>query len=168
MDGSRRAVNLLGAAACVWIAGYWIIAADGPGRDAPPRARPVESAHVSPLAALSEEVEETAPATRTAPEAQREAEAPSVPELKVPEPDLKVREPGVVKTPGPAEVERPKSPPEPEVIHVVVQGDTLSRLSTRYYGSSAWADRIFEANRDILNSPHDLAIGQRLRIPPKP
>ncbi|GAB4285352.1 MAG: hypothetical protein Tsb0018_12000 [Opitutales bacterium] len=47
----------------------------------------------------------------------------------------------------------------------VQAGDTLTRVSTHVYGTSArWTD-IFQANRDQLDSPHDLQPGQILDIP---
>jgi len=52
--------------------------------------------------------------------------------------------------------------------YVVRRGDTLSAIAARIYGSSAEAGRIFEANRDRLDSPDDVRVGQTLRLPPKP
>jgi tetratricopeptide (TPR) repeat protein len=51
--------------------------------------------------------------------------------------------------------------------HVVEQGDTLFRLTQKYYGapSSAKARAIFEANRDVMRSETDLKIGMELKIP---
>ena len=49
--------------------------------------------------------------------------------------------------------------------YTVAAGDTLSRISTKVYGSSGrWMD-IFQANRDTLSSPNALKVGQELRIP---
>ena len=49
--------------------------------------------------------------------------------------------------------------------YTVQAGDTLSRVSTRVYGTpSRWAE-IFAANRDQLPSPDALKPGQVLRIP---
>lgn len=50
-------------------------------------------------------------------------------------------------------------------VYVVAQGDTLSRISTRMYGTpNRWKD-IYEANRDRLASPAALKLGQELKIP---
>ncbi len=47
----------------------------------------------------------------------------------------------------------------------VEAGDNLSRISVKVYGTPArWMD-IYQANRDRLASPHDLRVGQELRIP---
>jgi nucleoid-associated protein YgaU len=49
--------------------------------------------------------------------------------------------------------------------HVVVKGDTLSRIAQQYYGDAALYPKIFEANRDVLKDPNKISIGQKLRIP---
>ena len=49
--------------------------------------------------------------------------------------------------------------------YVVKPGDTLTRISTEVYGSAGrWMD-IYQANRDLLSSPHDLKVGEELKIP---
>ena len=50
-------------------------------------------------------------------------------------------------------------------IHEVVSGDTLSALSKHYYGDSSKYNKIFEANRDQLNDPDKIRVGQKLKIP---
>jgi nucleoid-associated protein YgaU len=49
--------------------------------------------------------------------------------------------------------------------HTVVAGDTLGGIAKKYLGSTARANDVFEANRDVLSSPNALKIGQVLRIP---
>lgn len=50
-------------------------------------------------------------------------------------------------------------------LHIVAAGDTLARISTRYYGSpDRWSD-ILAANRDVLGETNNLVIGRTLRIP---
>lgn len=51
--------------------------------------------------------------------------------------------------------------------HIVEQGDTLFRLTQKYYGapSTAKARAIYEANRDVMKSETDLKIGMELKIP---
>lgn len=51
-----------------------------------------------------------------------------------------------------------------QIYHVVV-GDTLTRIAQEFYGDSGKWDVIFEANKDTLNSPGDLRVGQTLVIP---
>ncbi|HEY5551962.1 MAG TPA: LysM peptidoglycan-binding domain-containing protein [Opitutaceae bacterium] len=50
-------------------------------------------------------------------------------------------------------------------VHTVASGENLSSISQRYYGTPNRWDEIFDANRDVLNSPNQLALGTRLRIP---
>jgi nucleoid-associated protein YgaU len=54
----------------------------------------------------------------------------------------------------------------PEVTHTVKAGDTLSKLAREYYGDDKHHRRIFEANRDKLDDPDDIKVGQELKIPP--
>jgi nucleoid-associated protein YgaU len=50
-------------------------------------------------------------------------------------------------------------------LHTVVEGDSLTRISVRYYGTgNRWQD-IYEANRETLKGENALRPGQRLRIP---
>lgn len=50
--------------------------------------------------------------------------------------------------------------------HTIASGDTLSGISLKYYGTTANAMLIFEANKSKLKSPDDLRIGVKLVIPP--
>mgnify|MGYP006271238491 FL=1 len=58
-------------------------------------------------------------------------------------------------------------PAEDRSVYEVRPGDTLSSISRTVYGTGARWEEIFEANRDLLRSPDDLRVGQRLRIPPE-
>ncbi len=49
--------------------------------------------------------------------------------------------------------------------YVVQRGDTLGRISTRFYGSSSRYMDIYNANRDRLASPNSVTVGQELIIP---
>jgi len=49
--------------------------------------------------------------------------------------------------------------------HTVQEGETLSSISARYYGTPRRFLDIFEANRDTLASPNALRVGQQLTIP---
>lgn len=49
--------------------------------------------------------------------------------------------------------------------HIVQPGDTLSKISIRYYGTSRRYMDIYNANREILSSPADISVGQELIIP---
>jgi LysM repeat protein len=47
----------------------------------------------------------------------------------------------------------------------VQPGDTLSKISKEFYGDANKYQRIFEANRDKLDSPDKIRVGQDLVIP---
>ncbi len=68
----------------------------------------------------------------------------------------------------------PKPEPEPvqeeapaveERFYEVVSGDTLGGIAKKYYGNAGAYMKIFEANRDILDDPNLIKVGQKLRIP---
>ena len=50
-------------------------------------------------------------------------------------------------------------------IHVVQEGDSLTRISVRYYGTASRWQEIYDANREALKGENALRPGQRLRIP---
>jgi len=70
-------------------------------------------------------------------------------------------------------IEVAKAPePEPVVEEVsaerfyeVVSGDSLGAISQKYYGKASDYMKIFEANRDILDNPDLIKVGQKLKIP---
>ncbi len=49
--------------------------------------------------------------------------------------------------------------------YTVRSGDTLARISQRFYGTTRRYMDIYDANRDVLNSPTRIEVGQELRIP---
>ncbi len=49
--------------------------------------------------------------------------------------------------------------------HTVAEGDSLSRISMRYYGTPNRWQEIYNANRDVLQGSSVLRIGMQLRIP---
>lgn len=69
---------------------------------------------------------------------------------------------------------RPLSPPTspttvatvtPARTHTVAPGDTLSRISQRYYGNAARWPEIYTANAEQLRNASSLTVGMTLRIP---
>lgn len=56
---------------------------------------------------------------------------------------------------------------EPVETHTVAVGETLSSISTLYYGKGDQWPKILEANKDTLQSPAQLRPGMRLKIPDK-
>ena len=62
----------------------------------------------------------------------------------------------------------PEPAPEPVVeerVYEVVSGDTLGAIAQKYYGKASEYMKIFEANRDILDNPDLIKVGQKLKIP---
>jgi nucleoid-associated protein YgaU len=56
-------------------------------------------------------------------------------------------------------------PPPAEQTYTVQPGDTLSKISKQFYGDVNKYMRIFEANRDKLDDPNMIRVGQVLKIP---
>lgn len=54
----------------------------------------------------------------------------------------------------------------PDVTYTVQKGDTLSKIAKEYYGDEKQYRSIYEANKDQLDDPDSLQVGQVLRIPP--
>lgn len=52
-----------------------------------------------------------------------------------------------------------------ERVYVVRPGDSLAYISLQFYGKPSAFERIFQANRQVLSSPDQIQIGQRLIIP---
>ena len=48
---------------------------------------------------------------------------------------------------------------------VVHEGDTLGSIAQRAYGKASMYKKILNANPDLLNNPHRLRVGMRLRVP---
>ncbi len=61
---------------------------------------------------------------------------------------------------APAEV-----PAEGGKTYTVVSGDTLWKIASDHYGKGNEYMKIFEANRDILDNPDKIKVGQVLKIP---
>lgn len=71
-------------------------------------------------------------------------------------------------------VQKPQAPQQTKATaataktYRVQQGDTLSKISKKFYGDSKYHTMIFEANRDKMKSPTDLKLGEEIKIPPAP
>ena len=60
----------------------------------------------------------------------------------------------------------PAKPAAPEAKTYTVQpGDTLSKIAKQFYGNANAYMKIFEANKDQLNDPNLIKVGQVLKIP---
>jgi len=49
--------------------------------------------------------------------------------------------------------------------YTVVAGDSLSKIAKQFYGNANQYMKIFEANKDKLNDPDKIKVGQQLVIP---
>jgi nucleoid-associated protein YgaU len=60
---------------------------------------------------------------------------------------------------------QPSSANRPQRTYTVKPGDSLSKIAKDFYGNANDYMRIFEANKDTLNDPNKIQIGQELVIP---
>jgi LysM repeat protein len=58
----------------------------------------------------------------------------------------------------------PPPPPAPKT-YVVAEGDTLTKISRKFYGSSGRWEDILNANRDVMKDEKSLVVGSTLKIP---
>jgi nucleoid-associated protein YgaU len=49
--------------------------------------------------------------------------------------------------------------------YTVVKGDSLSKIAQREYGDANQWHKIFEANKDVIDDPDLIEVGQDLIIP---
>ncbi len=71
--------------------------------------------------------------------------------------------PQTAAKPVPAKI-RPSPKARPSSV-VVVNGDTLGAIAWRYYGDALAYVKIYEANKDRLESPDRIRVGATLRLP---
>ena len=69
--------------------------------------------------------------------------------------------------PQPAAAQQPAGGGQPQAkkTYTVKAGDTLSKIAKEQYGNANDYNKIFEANRDKLQSPDKIQVGQELVIP---
>jgi nucleoid-associated protein YgaU len=84
--------------------------------------------------------------------------------------DQAVKADNIVNSIEVAKAPEPEPAPEPapvadERVYEVVAGDTLGAIAQKYYGKASEYMKIFEANRDILDNPDLIKVGQKLKIP---
>jgi nucleoid-associated protein YgaU len=74
--------------------------------------------------------------------------------------------PAQAAAPAPAQPPAAAAPPPAAPrTYVVADGDTLTKISRKFYGSAARWEDILNANRDILKDEKSLAVGSTLKIP---
>jgi len=66
--------------------------------------------------------------------------------------------PGAAAPAGPGKAQGPRT-------HVVVEGDTLSKISKEYYGTANRWEEILAANRSVIRNENSLSVGTNLTIP---
>lgn len=134
-----------------------------------PEPTPTKGADAGPPSAATERhasSDESASAQEAA--AERESATATVPPAIAAAASLPVSGEGPFSGEGgPSVIPSSTVPEATEAVryHVIRPGDTLSGLAQRYLGSVARYPEIFEANRDQLESPNDLRLNMRLRIP---
>lgn len=67
--------------------------------------------------------------------------------------------------PSPPEAQGGNAGAATDRMYVVQGGDSLSKISKKFYGDANSWKRIFEANRDVVKNPDLIQPGWRLRIP---
>ncbi len=96
--------------------------------------------------------------------------------------DLSANEANIADNQPPTISPEPESPDSPEgfpktaqyeqtekiktqKFHIVREGETLSKISNKYYGSAGKWQKILDANRDTIKDPNKLIPGTKLIIP---
>jgi len=108
----------------------------------------------------------TVPAARPPAVSLPEGTPPPLPPEATPTPEVRRTLPVTPAAAPVAPVQTAATPAQPQS-HTVVSGDTLSKISRKYYGNSGDWQKIAEANKAILPDPTKLKLGMVLTIPPK-
>ncbi|MCH9697353.1 MAG: peptidoglycan-binding protein LysM [Gammaproteobacteria bacterium] len=58
-----------------------------------------------------------------------------------------------------------EAPTENVEYYLIKSGDTLSKIAKQYYGNAMDYPKIFEANREVIQDPDKIFVGQKIRIP---
>jgi nucleoid-associated protein YgaU len=94
---------------------------------------------------------------------------PTLPEIPPSEPPIEETEIAAVEEQEPvvfdSTVHEQTEKIETQRFHIVRKGETLSQISLTYYGSAGQWHKIFEANRQTIENPDKLSLGQKLIIP---
>jgi nucleoid-associated protein YgaU len=59
----------------------------------------------------------------------------------------------------------PTPPPPVARTYVVAEGDTLTKISRKFYGSSGRWEDILKANQDVMKDEKSLVVGSTIKIP---
>ncbi|MEL7024768.1 MAG: BON domain-containing protein [Pseudomonadota bacterium] len=66
---------------------------------------------------------------------------------------------------GGATASEPTPVEEKVELYVIESGDTLGKIAKKYYGKASAYMLIFEANREVIEDPDKIFVGQTIRIP---
>jgi nucleoid-associated protein YgaU len=66
---------------------------------------------------------------------------------------------------APVAAAAPPPPPPTAKTYVVAEGDTLTRISRKFYGNSGRWEEILKANHDVVKDEKSLVVGSTLKIP---
>ena len=66
---------------------------------------------------------------------------------------------------GSAPAPAARSGPAAAKTYVVAEGDTLTKISRKFYGTSTRWEEILKANHDVLKDEKSLVVGSTLKIP---
>jgi len=64
-----------------------------------------------------------------------------------------------------APVDAPAGEVEQTEFYVIKSGDTLSKIAKEVYGDAMAYTRIFDANKEVIQDPDKIFVGQKIRIP---
>jgi len=62
-------------------------------------------------------------------------------------------------------VDAPVSGEATTEFYVIQPGDTLSKIAKRVYGDAMQYPKIFEANKEVIEDPDKIFVGQKIRLP---
>lgn len=69
---------------------------------------------------------------------------------------------------APVAAAAPAAPEKAEVrFYTIESGDSLSKIAKRFYGNAGDWNKLFEANKEVINDPDLIYPGQTIRIPPQ-
>ncbi len=62
-------------------------------------------------------------------------------------------------------VDAPAGEEDGTEFYVIQAGDTLGKIAKRVYGDAMQYPKIFEANREVIDDPDKIFVGQKIRLP---
>lgn len=100
---------------------------------------------------------------------EEQAEPPMFPEETVPKVEpaaapAPVDVTAAAPAPKPAPKESYAEPKAPKT-YVIQKGDTLQKISEKFYGTTKKFDKIYQANKDVLKDKNTLKVGTKIKIP---